>query len=105
MRVVLCNAPEALAPRLARALVDEGLVACVNILPGVRSIYRWQGEVCDEVEATMLIKVSQAGLGAMRTRLKELHPYQVPEIVVLTVDVDASLADYVAWVRGQAQPG
>lgn len=99
--VVLSNAPMDRAPEIAEALVSEGRAACVNLLPSVRSIYRWQGEICDEQETPMLIKVSAAGCEALVARLTELHPYEVPEIVVLPVDVEASHAGYVAWVAEQ----
>lgn len=99
MIVVLCNAPPDQAPRLARALVEEGLAACVNLLPGVRSIYRWQGEVHDEAETTLLVKTAASRAADLRARLAELHPYEVPEIVVLPVDEAASDPRYLAWVR------
>lgn len=98
MVVVLCNAPPANAEPLARALVEERLAACVNLLP-VRSVYRWQGAVEQEDETTLLIKVAAAALPALKARIETLHPYDVPEIVVLPVDTAQSLAAYVEWVR------
>ncbi len=101
MFCVLCNCPAAgdVAPRLARALVERRLAACVNLLPGVRSIYAWQGEVCDEAEITLLIKTSAAQMTALREAIVELHPYDVPEVVALPVDAAASLPAYLNWVQ------
>lgn len=101
MVVVLCNAPPDHAERIARELVESRLAACVNLLPGVRSIYRWGGEVCDEVEHTLLIKVSTEGVAALSAHLVASHPYEVPEILVLPVDQAASHAPYLAWVRSE----
>jgi periplasmic divalent cation tolerance protein len=102
MRVILCNCPPAAAPELARALVEQKLAACVNLLPGVRSIYAWEGQVCDEPETTLIIKAPASALSALRETLRRLHPYDVPEIVALAVDVAASHAPYVDWVRATA---
>lgn len=98
MRIVLTNIAPKDAGVLARRLVRDRLAACVNLLP-VRSVYRWEGAVQEEEEATLLIKVSEAGLTRLVTALEELHPYDVPEIVVLEVDVERSLDAYVDWVR------
>ena len=95
LRVCLSTAPPHRAADLARNLVDEGLVACVNLLPGVRSIYRWKGAVQDDPESLLVIKVPAADLDALAARLAELHPYEVPELVVLRPE--ASLAPYLAW--------
>ena len=99
MHLVLCNCAPADAPGIARSLVEERLAACVNILPGVTSVYVWEGAVQEETEATLLIKVSAARRDALTARLAELHPYDVPEILVLDPDVAASSQAYVAWVR------
>jgi len=82
---------------LARALVDEQLVACVNLLPGVTSIYRWQGALEETGEVTFVAKTTDARLSAAIARLCELHPYEVPE--VLSLDADAS-EPYGQWVQG-----
>ncbi|MFH0902069.1 MAG: divalent-cation tolerance protein CutA [Pseudomonadota bacterium] len=85
------------AAEIARIVVDEGLAACVNIVPAVRSIYRWKGATCDETEALCLIKTTRSRADALRQRLVELHPYEVPEILVL--DIAGGHAAYLAWVR------
>ena len=100
MRVVLSNISSDSADTVARALVEEGLAACVNMWP-VRSVYRWEGAVHVDPEQTMLIKVSADGAERLVKRLRELHPYDLPEIVVLDVDPRYSLPEYVAWVREQ----
>lgn len=100
MRVVLCNCSPDEGPELARALVREGRAACVNLIPGVTSVYRWEGALHEDAETTLLIKVKADGVEALSARIRELHSYGTPEIVVLPVDVDASDDAYLAWVRG-----
>ena len=98
--MVLSTFPDAdTAARVARTLVEDQLVACVNLLPGVRSIYRWNGTICDEAETLAVIKTSAARYAALAARLAELHPYQVPEILALPI-ADAH-PPYLAWLLGQ----
>lgn len=98
--VVLSTLPaDERAPALARALVEEGLAACVNLVPGLRSIYRWQGAVHDDGETLAVIKTTRAGLPALLARLPRLHPYEVPEAIALPV-VGGHLP-YLAWVGDQ----
>jgi periplasmic divalent cation tolerance protein len=85
------------ATALARALVDEGLAACVNIIPGVRSIYRWEGKLQEDDEVLCLIKTRPGVLDRARARILTLHPYEVPEILAFAVD-DGSPA-YLEWLR------
>jgi periplasmic divalent cation tolerance protein len=98
MKVVLTNVPPADSERIARALVEERLAACANWF-AVRSAYRWKGQTCLDDEHTMLLKVAADRVEALRARLLELHPYELPEFVVLDVDAARSLDAYVAWVR------
>lgn len=101
--VVLSTVPDAaVADRIARALVDERLAACVSVLGAARSTYRWQGEVESAVELPLLIKTTAGRLDALTARLVALHPYQVPEVLVLAVG--AGLPAYLDWVREQAAP-
>jgi periplasmic divalent cation tolerance protein len=87
------------AARLGRALVDERLAACVNIVGPLRSIYRWQGEIADEAEVLCLIKTTPQAWPRLRARIVELHPYQVPEIIALPpFDLHAP---YLDWLRAQ----
>ncbi len=84
------------AQGIADALVADRLAACVNILPGVTSVYRWQGAVAAAEEWLLLIKTTRERQAACLTALDELHPYDVPEAIVL--DVVAGLPPYLAWV-------
>ena len=101
LRVCLSTAPPHRAADIAHTLVDEGLAACVNLIPGVRSIFRWQGAVQDDPESLLVIKAPQEGLEALAARLEALHPYEVPELLVLRPE--ASLAPYLAWATS-AEP-
>lgn len=100
MRIVLTNLPATRGAQVAHTLVEERLAACVNLI-GVRSFYRWNGAIADDSEETLLIKVAAERVSALRARLLELHPYQLPEIVVLNVDAEQSLARYIDWVRSE----
>lgn len=98
--VVLVTAPSAeKAAELARAVVEERLAACGNVLPQIRSIYRWQGAVHDEPEALLVLKTTEALFERLRARVVELHPYETPE--VLALPVAAGHAPYLAWIAGE----
>ena len=104
--VVIClsTCPDAGTARtLAETLVTEALAACVNQLPGVVSTYRWQGRVQAEPEVLLVIKTTSGRLDALRERLVRLHPYEVPELVVLPVD--GGHAPYLDWVRASVAAG
>jgi periplasmic divalent cation tolerance protein len=95
--VVFCTFPNPeKAAEVARTIVDERRAACVNLLPAVRSIYSWQGEVCDDAEALAVIKTSAGRFEALRSRIVELHPYDCPEVIAMPVC--AGHADYLKWV-------
>ncbi len=102
MFVVLCNVPPADEARISEALVGRGLAACVNALPAGMSTYVWEGAVVRETEVTLLIKVASERVDALAEALRALHPYTMPEVLVLPVDVARSDPRYVAWVRGVA---
>lgn len=99
MRVVLCNCSPGEAEELARKLVAERLAACVNIIPGVRSYYIWEGTLEKDEEATLLIKTPLTKLDALRRRLLELHSYDTVEFLSLPVLTEESDSKYVNWVR------
>ena len=83
---VLTTAPdEDVAATIARALVEERLAACVNVLPGARSIYRWEGALQDDTEVVLVIKSHRNRSQALAARIKDLHPYELPEVLVLPV--------------------
>jgi periplasmic divalent cation tolerance protein len=104
LALVLCNAPPDDALRIARALVERRLVACVNIVPGVTSVYRWKGDVQVDAESTMLLKTRAALVPQLTIALLELHPYDLPEVVALPLDMTAGNLAYLAWVQGETQP-
>ena len=90
------------AAALARTLVEERLAACVNVLPAMTSIYRWQGSIVQEREQQLLIKTVADRVEALATRLRELHPYELPEFIVL--DAEASPA-YGEWIDDSTRAG
>ena len=101
--VALCTCPPPEAVRLAGLLVEGGLAACVNVLPSVQSIYRWEGKLENEEESLLIIKTTTAAFPALRDALAEAHPYDVPEI--LRLDVADGLPAYLEWVlAGGAGP-
>lgn len=96
MRLVLVSAPPGEAHTLARRLVEDGVAACVNVVPGLRSVYRWQGSLHDDPESLLLVKTSPSSLPALLLALHEQHPYEVPEALVLAPESGA--APYLAWL-------
>src|SRR5688572_17743394 len=99
--MVYCTVPDAeTAERLARAVVSERLAACVNVLPGIRSIYRWDGAVESSDELLLIAKTARSSFDALRDRLVALHPYELPEIVAVKLDLGSP--DYVDWVRRES---
>jgi periplasmic divalent cation tolerance protein len=101
-RVVLCTVPsEAVAESLARTLLDESLVACVNIVPGVRSLYRWQGKLQDDRELLLVMKTQVARYAELEQRIRALHPYETCE--VLSLEVAAGSEPYLAWLTRETE--
>lgn len=97
IRTILVTVPtEDTAVSLAKALVGEQLVACVNIVPGVRSIYRWQGKIEDEKELLLILKTQSERVDDVVARVGELHPYTVPEVIALPVL--SGNPKYLDWV-------
>lgn len=82
---------------MGRALVEERLAACATLLTGAQSIYRWQGQIESSAETVLLLKTEMDRLAALDTRLHELHSYQVPEFLVLTVESGSH--PYLAWLH------
>ena len=98
----LCSCPDATsAEQLAGALVGERLAACINIVPGLRSVFRWQGSVQRESEVLLLIKTCADRLDALAAAITQLHPYELPEILALTPS--AGLPAYLDWIRAQTR--
>jgi periplasmic divalent cation tolerance protein len=96
LRVVLCTCPAKDGGRIAHALVGERLVACVNVVAGVTSIYRWNEAVQEDAEVLLVMKTRSSLFEPLEARIRELHPYEVPEIVALPVF--AVSAPYLKWV-------
>ena len=101
--IVLTNCPDAeVADRIARTLIEQKLAACVNRLPAVDSVYRWQGAIERTVEVPLLIKSTRERLPEIQEAIRALHPYEVPEIVA--IPVVAGLPAYLRWVVDETQP-
>ena len=96
--LILSTFPDAARARqIAQTLVQERLAACANVLPAVESIYRWQGKVEQAAEALVLLKTTAAAQGRLMARLKELHPYETPEI--LAFRPEDGLPAYLRWIE------
>jgi periplasmic divalent cation tolerance protein len=95
--VVLVTAPSAeKAAEIARTLVEEKLAACGSVVPAVRSIYRWQGEVQDETEALLVLKAPRKRLQELSDRVVQLHPYEVPEVI--GIPIEGGNERYIDWI-------
>jgi periplasmic divalent cation tolerance protein len=100
--IVLCTFPDGeKADEVARTLVGEKLAACVNLLPQVRSIYRWEGEVSDDAEVLAVIKTTGVRFDSLRQRVVELHPYDCPEVVA--VRIERGHEPYLAWLAASTR--
>ena len=96
--VVLSTAPTAeVAATIAQTLVAEGLAACVNQVPGVRSTYIWEGKVQSDDEVLLVIKTTEAAWATVEKRVKDVHPYELPELIAIPVCAGAE--KYLGWVR------
>ena len=93
-----CDSAEQ-ARRIARRLVEQRVAACVSVVPGLRSLYRWQGEITEEREQLLLIKSRRELFEALRAELEKIHPYEVPEVLALPV-VEGAEA-YLNWMEEQ----
>ncbi len=102
MRLVLSSCPPDAAERLAAALVEARLAACVSVIPQAVSRYRWQGAVVCDAESLLLCKTAADRVQALCEELQRLHPYTVPEILVLSAD--SAVAAYARWALEQTRP-
>jgi periplasmic divalent cation tolerance protein len=101
--VVLCTLPEQeVAARIAGILVQEQLAACVNIIPGLTSVYRWKGAMQQDNEVLLLIKSTAAVYPQLEQRIQALHPYELPEIIA--VPIQTGQADYIKWINDNLTP-
>ena len=97
--VLTTVASEEEAVRLVRALLDRRIIACGTLLPGARSLYRWQGKTSDEREVLVMLKTRSACIDALKTAFGELHPYKLPELLALPVE--AGTEKYLEWISGE----
>ncbi|HHB12093.1 MAG TPA: divalent-cation tolerance protein CutA [Chromatiales bacterium] len=98
--VVLCTWPADQDPLpAARSLVERRLAACVNVVPGLRSVYAWQGEIHTDAEILLLIKTSAQRYATLEDALRRLHPYELPEIV--GIPIEKGLPGYLRWMMEQ----
>src|SRR5262245_38942738 len=100
--VVFVTCPRKSAEDIAAPLVTEGLAACVNVIPQIRSIYMWKGDLCREGESLLLIKTLEERFSALEQRIKELHSYEVPEIIC--VPIKEGYQPYLDWIRTSVMP-
>ena len=97
IRIVLCTCPdEGTARSLAEGLMEERLAACVNIVPGIKSVYRWEGEIREDTEVMLLIKTTAEGFPRVRDYLVNAHPYELPEVIALPIE--QGYQPYLDWV-------
>ena len=100
--MVHCSVPDArTAEAIARTLVEERLAACVTIVPGVRSVYRWQGAIEAADECQLVAKTAASQFEALRDRLIALHPYELPEVVAVKLELGSP--EYLDWVRRESE--
>jgi periplasmic divalent cation tolerance protein len=85
------------AARIARSIVSERLAACVNIVTGIESVYRWEGKVTEDSESLLIIKSTEDRYGELQQRVRELHSYTVPEIIAIKIERGSE--DYLRWIH------
>lgn len=95
--VIFVSCPASDSDRIASKLVEERLVACVNIVPAITSVYRWQGEICRDSEQLLIIKSARNMWQTLERRVVELHPYDVPEII--SWPIENGYAPYLNWIN------
>jgi len=102
-RVVFCTAPTGdIAAQIARELVQRRLAACVNVIPGISSVYRWKGSITTDTEQLLVIKTSGSLMDSLQQAIQELHPYELPEIIA--VPIVGGLPAYLSWINECTKP-
>ena len=98
--IAFCTCPDMeVGHSLAKTLVTEQWAACVNILPGIQSVYVWDGSLCTDDEVLLIIKTTNHKWSGLQERVKTLHPYECPELIRLPIE--DGLPDYLAWLQAQ----
>ncbi len=100
--LVTCGSEDG-ALKIANALVEEHLAACVNLIAPIRSIYRWEGKICDEKEWLLIIKTQDHRFEALEKKVKSLHSYSCPEVISLPITKGSSA--YLNWIRENTESG
>ncbi len=90
------------AREIAGILVQRGLAACVNIIPEIRSVYKWKGQLCDDIERMLIIKTRTELFEKLQRTVKEMHPYEVPEIIALSIE--QGFPPYLQWINDCTVP-
>jgi periplasmic divalent cation tolerance protein len=100
--VLITTASDEEAQKIGRLLVEEGFVACANIIPAVRSIFRWEGQVTEEQETLLILKSVSEGFDSLAAKVKAHHSYDVPEIIALPIQTGSE--PYMEWIREMSRP-
>lgn len=96
MKVVLCTTPKDKSEDMAQILLEEKLVACVNIIPAIRSVYWWNDKIQKDIEDLLIIKTKDDLVNEVIEKVKEVHPYDIPEVI--SFNVENGNIDYIEWV-------
>jgi len=99
--MVLCTCPQDLADNIADAVLEARLAACVNVVPGVRSKYWWEGQINTDSESLLIIKTRADLVTDLMARIKEVHPYEVPEIIAF--QIKEGNPEYLRWIGGETR--
>jgi periplasmic divalent cation tolerance protein len=101
IRVVLVSVPRDEARQLATAIVEERLAACINIVPRIDSVYRWDDKIETDTESLMIIKTTAGRMDELIEYIEENHPYDLPEVIAMPLV--AGLAEYIAWIKEETE--
>ena len=96
MKVILCTTPKNKSEELAQILLEEKLAACVNIIPGIKSMYWWDGKIQTDTEDLLVIKTKEELVKELTEKVKEVHPYEIPEVIALNVEDGNN--EYIDWI-------
>lgn len=100
--IVLCACPnQEIAEQIASSLVEQRLAACVNIIPGVQSVYRWQGKIARDDELLLVSKTTASMFDQLSAHIVDLHPYELPEVIA--VSIERGISEYLQWIEEQVK--